>query len=69
LHTLQADHVTALYPKIEDFKKLRQQLDPNGMFLNDHLKKLFENELQTDRNEENYGQRYSDECENGAEVI
>lgn len=69
LHTLKADHITALYPKIEDFKKLRQQLDPNGMFLNDHLKKLFLNELKTDRNEGKYGQRYSDECENEAEII
>ncbi|WP_223589912.1 D-arabinono-1,4-lactone oxidase [Neobacillus bataviensis] len=44
LHTLQADDLTTLYPKIEDFKKIREQLDPNGMFLNDHLKKLFANE-------------------------
>lgn len=69
LHTLQADDITALYPKIEDFKKFRQQLDPYGMFLNDHLKKFFVNELQTDRVEVNYGQRYSDERENGAEII
>ncbi|PAE38038.1 D-arabinono-1,4-lactone oxidase [Bacillus sp. 7884-1] len=41
LHTLRGDNLTTLYPKIGDFKKIRQQLDPKGIFLNDYLKKLF----------------------------
>eukprot|EP01080_Neovahlkampfia_damariscottae_P010787 gene10787-3404_t len=30
------------YPKFEDFKKLRKQMDPNGIFYNEFLKNLFE---------------------------
>ena len=31
----------ALYPKFDDFTRLRQELDPGGRLLNPHLAKLF----------------------------
>jgi len=41
IHTLGHTELTRLYPRFEDFRKVRQQLDPNGRMLNDHLRKLF----------------------------
>ncbi|CAN7262925.1 FAD-binding protein [Pararhizobium sp. LjRoot255] len=41
LHFLRAEDVTALYPRARDFKALRNKLDPEGRFLNDHLRQLF----------------------------
>jgi FAD-linked oxidoreductase len=41
LHFLGAEDVTALYPRAGDFRALRSKLDPEGRFLNDHLKQLF----------------------------
>ena len=41
MHFLDAEDVTALYPKAEDFRALRRQMDPGGVFLNDHLRALF----------------------------
>ncbi|WP_075290973.1 D-arabinono-1,4-lactone oxidase [Pararhizobium arenae] len=41
LHFLGADDLTALYPRAGDFKALRNKLDPEGRFLNNHLKQLF----------------------------
>ncbi|WP_349436982.1 D-arabinono-1,4-lactone oxidase [Pararhizobium sp. A13] len=41
LHFLGAEDVTALYPRSGDFKALRNRLDPEGRFLNDHLRQLF----------------------------
>lgn len=40
MHFLDTDDVTALYPRAEDFRSLRRRLDPNGRFLNDHLRML-----------------------------
>ncbi len=40
LHFLDTDDVTQLYPRAEDFRKLRRKLDPQGRFLNDHLRML-----------------------------
>jgi FAD/FMN-containing dehydrogenase len=40
MHFLDAEDVTALYPKAEDFRALRRRLDPAGVFLNDHLRAL-----------------------------
>ena len=37
MHFLDFDDVTRLYPKANEFRSLRRQLDPKGMFLNDHL--------------------------------
>ncbi len=41
LHFLDTDDVTRLYPKAEEFRALRRKLDPQGRFLNDHLRMLF----------------------------
>ena len=41
LHFNNADDMPALYPRFEDFRSLRRRLDPEGRFLNDHLRNLF----------------------------
>ncbi|THK37429.1 FAD-binding protein [Ensifer sp. MPMI2T] len=41
LHFLGAEDVTALYPRAGDFRALRARVDPEGCFLNDHLRQLF----------------------------
>jgi len=41
MHTKQCDTFEQIYPKWNDFKKIRQQLDPNQVFLNDYLKGVF----------------------------
>jgi FAD/FMN-containing dehydrogenase len=41
LHFLTGEDVTALYPRAEDFRTLRHRLDPQGIFLNEHLSALF----------------------------
>jgi FAD/FMN-containing dehydrogenase len=41
LHFLTRDRLRAVYPRAEDFTAVRRQFDPNGMFLNDHLRELF----------------------------
>ncbi|NRQ13323.1 D-arabinono-1,4-lactone oxidase [Ensifer sesbaniae] len=41
LHFLGAEDVTALYPRAGDFRALRAKVDPEGRFLNDHLRQLF----------------------------
>jgi FAD/FMN-containing dehydrogenase len=40
MHFLDGDDVTNLYPQASEFRTLRRQLDPRGMFLNDHLAPL-----------------------------
>jgi FAD/FMN-containing dehydrogenase len=41
LHFLTPERLHALYPRADDFIAIRRELDPDGMFLNDHLKPLF----------------------------
>ena len=41
LHFLTPERLHALYPRADDFIALRRELDPQGMFLNDHLRPLF----------------------------
>ena len=41
LHFLTPDRLRELYPRADDFIALRRELDPRGMFLNDHLRALF----------------------------
>jgi len=41
LHFLGAEDVAALYPRSGDFRALRTKVDPEGRFLNDHLRQLF----------------------------
>jgi len=42
LHFHNARDLKTLYPKWNDFQKLRKQLDPNGLFMNAWLETLFE---------------------------
>ena len=41
LHSLDATQLAELYPRFEDFRRLRRELDPAGRLLNEHLKELF----------------------------
>jgi FAD/FMN-containing dehydrogenase len=41
LHLMTAERLHELYPRAADFIALRRELDPQGMFLNDHLRPLF----------------------------
>jgi len=41
MHTHTADELKLLYPKWEVFHAIRRQLDPNGRFLNDFLRRTF----------------------------
>lgn len=40
MHFLTGQDVTDLYPKAEDFRRLRRELDPEGFFLNERLSPL-----------------------------
>jgi FAD-linked oxidoreductase len=41
IHTLEAQQLSQLYPRWNDFMRIRRELDPNGRFLNDHLQQVF----------------------------
>ena len=41
LHFLTRERLHALYPEADVFIRARRELDPTGMFLNDHLRELF----------------------------
>jgi FAD/FMN-containing dehydrogenase len=41
LHFLDRERLGALYPEADRFIALRRELDPDGVFLNDHLRPLF----------------------------
>ncbi|MBX3504815.1 MAG: FAD-binding protein [Parvibaculum sp.] len=41
LHTLKAEDFASLYPKWRDFLEMRETLDPEGKFLNPHLRHVF----------------------------
>ena len=40
LHTLDARRLAPLYPRWDDFQKVRARLDPKGRMLNEHLRKV-----------------------------
>ncbi|HEV2405471.1 MAG TPA: D-arabinono-1,4-lactone oxidase, partial [Ktedonobacterales bacterium] len=40
MHTRGASELAALYPHWEDFRRVRAALDPDGLFLNDYLRRL-----------------------------
>lgn len=40
-HSLRASTLGRLVPRFSDFAQVRQRLDPEGVFLNDHLRDLF----------------------------
>jgi len=42
MHTRTAGELAELYPRWHDFRRVRAQLDPRGMFLNDYLRSLFD---------------------------
>ena len=41
LHYLTREQLHARYPRAVDFVAIRRELDPRGVFLNDHLRELF----------------------------
>ena len=41
IHHLGALQLSQLYPRFEEFRSIRQQLDPQGRMLNAHLRKIF----------------------------
>ncbi|HRK28151.1 MAG TPA: D-arabinono-1,4-lactone oxidase [Chitinophagales bacterium] len=41
LHNLTAKELQPIFPKWNDFLKVRRSLDPNGLFLNGYLRQLF----------------------------
>jgi len=42
LHNRTALDLAGLYPRWDDFRALRHELDPNGVFANDYLRELFD---------------------------
>lgn len=40
-HTMKKDKLKEVYPRFEEFLSVRKEFDPDGMFLNDHLKEIF----------------------------
>ncbi len=42
MHTQDAARLAALYPHWNDFRRIRATLDPQGLFLNDYLRRLFD---------------------------
>lgn len=41
LHLMTREQLQSAYPKFDDYVALRREQDPNGIFLNDHLRPLF----------------------------
>lgn len=41
LHDKTAHELRGLYPRFDDFCRIRQEMDPHGLFLNPHLSALF----------------------------
>jgi L-gulonolactone oxidase len=41
LHTLDAERLRPLYPRFDDFCRVRRQLDPAGLFGNEYLQRVF----------------------------
>lgn len=40
LHTLDARHLAELYPRFEDFRRIRRELDPRGLFANAYTERV-----------------------------
>ncbi|WP_029089554.1 D-arabinono-1,4-lactone oxidase [Brevibacterium album] len=40
-HDLDADRFARLYPRWEEFQAVRRELDPAGVFANDHIRRVF----------------------------
>ena len=41
-HTADPTHLARIYPRWDDFQRIRRSLDPTGLFLNNYLSELFE---------------------------
>ncbi|MEM6695281.1 MAG: D-arabinono-1,4-lactone oxidase [Pseudomonadota bacterium] len=41
LHFMTAERLAERFPRFDDFRAVREQFDPDGVFLNDHLRGLF----------------------------
>jgi len=41
VHTLSAENFAEMYERWGDFKRIRSELDPRGLFVNQHVKELF----------------------------
>lgn len=41
IHSLTADELAGLYPEWDSFLQVREETDPDGVFLNDHLRSVF----------------------------
>src|SRR5699024_12753051 len=41
MHTCSYHELTDLYPKLQDFREIRHQFDPTGVFMNNYLRDLF----------------------------
>ncbi|MFD1395205.1 D-arabinono-1,4-lactone oxidase [Kroppenstedtia eburnea] len=41
MHHLGADQLCKLYPRWQDFRQIRRWLDPDGLFLNPYLRRIF----------------------------
>lgn len=42
LHTLSVNDVQRMYPAFDEFESAREELDPEGLFLNDHLRQVLD---------------------------
>ena len=42
VHSLGRAELRGLYPRFDDFRRLRGELDPEGRLLNEHLRRVFE---------------------------
>jgi L-gulonolactone oxidase len=40
LHTLDAERLRPLYPRFDDVLRVREELDPTGLFRNDYLDRV-----------------------------
>lgn len=38
-HTLKAEDISKCYPKLNDFLRVREKMDPEGIYINEHLSK------------------------------
>jgi FAD/FMN-containing dehydrogenase len=45
IHTRSAGELAELYPRWHDFRRVRAALDPQGIFLNDYLRELFDADM------------------------
>lgn len=45
-HTLKAAELAELYPEWDKFRRIRRRMDPEGVFMNDHLREILGEEDQ-----------------------